>query len=379
MSLPSLTTDHCNRGEAFVRLGVVLIALSLSLPAFAETRIKDIATLSGTGSHNLLGYGLVVGLEGTGDSTRSIFTAQSVANMLEQFGITVLPAQVQVKNVAAVIITADIPAFADVGFRFDVTASSMGDAKSLQGGMLLMTPLQGGDGEVYAIAQGAISIGGFQAAAGGDKAQKNHVVVGRVPAGASVVKSVADPIGGAETVSIFLNRPDFTTSSRIAQSINQQLGDGSAQARNAANVDVSVPEDERGDIVDFISKIEALPVLPDAAAKVVINERTGTVVIGQNVRVLPVAISHGSLSVEVRADVAVSQPPPLSPGATVVAPQTTVNVEEEQDRLIAIPEQNTIEEVVRALNVLGVTSRDLIAIIQAMRAANALQAELEIL
>jgi flagellar P-ring protein precursor FlgI len=368
--------------SGMVARGVAAIAFCLTLfapPCLCQTRIKDVASVSGSGSHKLIGYGLVVGLEGTGDSTRSIFTAQSVANMLEQFGLTVLPAQVQVKNVAAVIVTAELPAFADVGYRLDVTASSLGDAKSLQGGTLLMTPLQGGDGKVYAVAQGPISIGGFQVAAGGDKAQKNHVAVGRVPAGASVVEAVSEPNAPAQKISIFLNRPDFTTASRIADSINQAFGPGAAQARNSANVDVAVPEDQRANLTAFISRIEALPVVPDAAAKVVINERTGTVVIGQNVRVLPVAVSHGSLSVEVRAETAVSQPPPLSPGATVVTPQATLQVEEKPDRLVAISEQNTIEDVVRALNVLGVTPRDLIAILQAMRAANALQAELEIL
>ncbi len=367
--------------ENFILRGLLplVVAAMLASPTSAETRIKDIATLSGTGSHQLIGYGLVVGLEGTGDSTRSIFTAQSVANMLEQFGVTVLPQQVQVKNVAAVIVTAALPAFADVGFRFDVTVSSLGDAKSLQGGTLLMTPLQGADGEVHAVAQGPISIGGFQVAAGGQKAQKNHVAVGRVPGGASVVQPVVEPGPGREQISIFLNRPDFTTACRIAESINKHIGEGIAHARNAANVEVAAPETFRDNVVEFISTIEALPVLPDAAAKVVINERTGTVVIGRNVRVLPVAVSHGSLSVEIRSQTTVSQPPPLSSGATVVVPQTSVGVEEQRDRLIAIPEQNTIEDVVRALNILGVTPRDLIAILQALRAANALQAELEIL
>jgi flagellar P-ring protein precursor FlgI len=277
----------------------------------AVVRIKDVATVCGTAGHKLVGYGLVVGLEGTGDSNRTLFTARALANFLENFGITVPAEALRADNVAAVVVTAELPAEAQVGTKLDVTVSSLGDAESLQGGVLLLTPLQAADGEVYALAQGPVSIGGFNVAAGGSKAQKNHPVVGRVPNGASVVRSVTADLMTNESVNILLHNPDFTTAMRVADAVNGAFGSPLARAVSQAVVEVVVPASHQADLVGFISHLEALPVEPDVPARVVVNERTGTVIISGNARILPVAIAHGALTVEIKTRWEVSQPPPL--------------------------------------------------------------------
>jgi len=298
---------------------VVMAALLTGAPAGSAAqssattvRVKDLASVSGTTGHKLIGYGLVVGLSGTGDSNRALFTARSLANMLEQFGVTVPAETLRADNVAAVIVTAELPSEARPGARLDVTASSLGDAESLQGGMLLVTPLMGADREVYAIAQGPVSIGGFNVSAGGSKVQKNHPVVGRVPNGASVVRYVTARVIEDERIHIVLHNPDFTTAERMSEAINAGFGLAIAEPIDRAAVQVRVPEAWAGDLVGFVARLEHVAVQPDAPARVVINERTGTVVLGGNVRVLPVAIAHGGLTVQVKTTWQVSQPPPVS-------------------------------------------------------------------
>ncbi len=349
-----------------------------STAAPSGTRIKDIATIAGVGQHRLIGYGLIVGLDNTGDGMRSTFTVQSLANMLEQFGVTVSPTELRVTNVAAVVVTASLPAFVKVGSTLDVTVSSIGDAKSLGGGTLLLTPLQGLDGQIYAVAQGPVSIGGYNVAAGGERIRKNHPAVGRVPGGASVVRAVPDELPTVG-LCLSLNLPDFTTASRIAAAINAELGRDAARALDAASVSVQVPQMDEFELVRLITRLESLPVRPDAAARVVINERTGTVVIGHNVRLLPAAVSHGSLEVQIREWPVIAQPAPLSAGETVVVPDTRVRAKEETGRLFEIPPQNTVGDLVTALNALGVSPRDLVAILQALKEAGALQGHLAIM
>ncbi len=343
-------------------------------------RVKDIASVVGLGSHKLIGYGLVVGLEGTGDGRRATFTARAVANMLEQFGITVDGSDLRVENAASVMATADVGPECEVGATIDVVVSSLGDAKSLQGGTLLMTPLLGADGEVYALAQGPISIGGFNASGGGAKVQKNHGVVGRLPAGASVVKALPAQLREVERITLALHVPDFGTARRIAAALNAACGEERAVARSAATVEVKVPRDRRLDLVAFVDEVQQQRVLPDTAAKVVVNERTGTVVIGENVRVLPVAIAHGGLTVEITASRTVSQPvAPFTPSVTVPLENTTVRAEEESGAVIELDGSKTLQDLVTALNRLAVKPRDLIAILQALKAAHALQAEIELM
>ncbi len=362
----------------FVSAAIIGMTLLAAAPTAAlTTRIKDIATLSGISEHKLMGYGLVVGLDGTGDGARATFTGQSLANMLERFGVSVDAGQLSVKNVAGVMVVADLPADCEAGAKVDVLLSSIGDAKSLQGGTLLASPLLGGDGEVYALAQGPVSIGGFNYSSGGDSVQKNHPVVGRVPNGARVGRSVQSGALEVSRLSLLLHNPDYTTAGRVARAIDAELGAGSARAVNEAMVQVSVPRG-CGDMVEFIAVIEQLTVRPDAPARVVINERTGTVVIGEYVRIAPVAISHGSLTIQVRAEQQVSQPQPFGEGDTVVVTNEELTVSEGGGALVALPPQGSLNELVTALNMLGVKPRDLIAIIQALQAAGALEAEVTI-
>lgn len=342
------------------------------------TRVKDIATISGVTEHKLMGYGLVIGLDGTGDSARAIFTARSLANMLERFGVQVDAEELTIKNVAAVMVVGELPSDAGAGAEIDVLLSSLGDAESLQGGTLLATPMRAGDGEVYAVAQGPVSIGGFNVSAGRDEVQRNHPVVGRVPGGASVITPVRSQALARRQICLVLHNPDYTTACRLADAIDDAVGPGAGRAVNASMVQVTVPLDTP-DMVGFITQIEQLTVEPDSPARVVINERTGTVVIGEAVRIAPVAISHGSLTIRVRGDWQVSQPPPFSDeGSTAVVPSEELDVSEGDMGVVALPPQGSLNELVTALNALGVKPRDLIAIIQALETAGALEAEVTI-
>ncbi len=363
-------------GRAAIAAMTMMLLTAVSSWALT-TRIKDIASVSGVTKHTLMGYGLVVGLEGTGDGTGAGFTAQSLANMLERFGVSVSSGQIKVKNVAAVMVTADLPADCEEGSQIDVLLSSIGDAKSLQGGTLLATPLRGGDGDVYALGQGPVSIGGFNYSSGGDSVQKNHAVVGRVARGAHVTQAVESRALEQAHLCLLLHNPDYTTASRVAEAIGEQLGQGAAWPVNETMVQVSVPGD-CPNMVELITGIEQLTVQPDSPATVVINERTGTVVIGEHVRIAPVAIAHGSLTIQVSVETQVSQPGPFAGGDTAVVNNEEITVSEGGAGLVALPAQGSLHELVSALNMLGVKPRDLIAIIQALQTAGALEAEVTV-
>jgi len=352
----------------------------LPVPASA-VRLKDIASFKGVRQNQLTGYGLVVGLNKTGDKDQTEFTVQSLASFLGRMGIGVDPDLIKVKNVAAVMVTASLPPFARVGSRLDVLVSSTGDAKSLEGGTLIMTPLFGADGEIYAIAQGAISVGGFSAGGGaGSSVQKNHPTVGRIANGASVERELGYSIEGRSSFDVALHQPDFTTALRVAQAINKALGPGVAHAPDSGTVHLRVPQGYPGGAVQFLAAVEGVDVAPDRIARVVLNERTGTVVMGQEVRISTVAVAHGSLSITISSENEVSQPAPFARrGQTVEVQNQDVSAVEEEARLTLLHEAVTIDELVRGLNAIGVTPRDLISILQAIKAAGALSAELEIL
>jgi flagellar P-ring protein precursor FlgI len=354
--------------------------------AGAVPRIKDISRVGADGDIRLIGYGLVIGLDGTGDSKGTEFTVQSVTNMLTRMGISVPQAKVKTKNVAAVIVSAEMPFAARVGTRIDVTVSSLGDAKSLEGGTLLLSPLKGTDGRIYASAQGAVSVGGFKASgAGGDQVSKNYTLVGRIPSGATVeTEAGMEGLATSDHVDIMLFHPDYTTASRISDAIMSASGDIEAVALDAATVRVTLPDEVRrtGTIVDFIAQVETTRVRPDVAAIVVINEKTGTIVAGENVTIGAVAIAHGGLSIEIRSWPVISQPPSFSAkgtGQTVVSEDSNIQAEMEQSRLVAFEESPSVAEVARALNALGVSPRDIIAIFQALKEAGALRAEIRII
>ena len=360
------------------RLFVLLSLLVLCGGAGAE-RIKDLAHVAGVRENQLVGYGLVVGLDGTGDQTsQTPFTVQSLRNMLQQFGI-VLPPNVnpQLKNVAAVAVHASLPAFAKQGQTIDVTVSSIGNAKSLRGGTLLMTPLKGADGRIYAIAQGDLLVSGLNATGtDGSSITVNVPSVGAIPNGATVERTVRSPFLDGDYLVYNLNQSDFTTANRLAKSINARVGPGIAQAVDATSIKVSAPRDP-AQRVAFASLLENIQVHPgDAAARVIVNSRTGTVVIGANVRILPAAVSHGSLVVTISENLRASQPPPLSSGTTVVTPQSDIDIQANGDRMFLMDTGVTLEDLVNAVNRVGATPADLVAILNALKHAGALRAEL---
>ncbi len=344
-------------------------------------RIKDIATFRGVRANQLVGYGLVVGLNGTGDSDDATFTLQSMSSMLEHMGVTVNANDIKVKNVAAVMVTTELPPFARTGSRLDTLVNSIGDAKNLQGGTLLFTPLKGADGQVYAVAQGPVSTGGFEVGGtSGSKVQKNFPTVARVIQGGLVEREIPFNLNQKDVLTLALNKPDFTTATRVAQAINAGLMESVARTNDSGTIQVAVPLKYLGNTVQLIAAIENLGVTPDAVSRVVINERTGTVIMGENVRISTVAIAHGNLSVQIKETQNVSQPLPFSDnGRTVVTPDSNILVQEGRKPLFLVESGVSISEVVRALNALGVSPRDLISILQALKAAGALQAELEII
>ena len=339
-------------------------------------RIKDIADIKGVRQNQLVGYGLVVGLDGTGDSDSAIFTIQSMASMLEKMGVTVKAEDIEVENVAAVMVTTDLPPFARTGSRIDVLVSSIGDAENLQGGTLLFTPLKAADQQVYAVAQGPVSTGGFVVGgASGSEVQKNFPTVGRVVNGALIEKEIPNKFNQKQSLTLTLHSPDFTTSSRVARAINIAFYDQIAWTHDAGTIEVKVPEKYMGKVVALVTAIESLGVTPDTISKVIINERTGTVIMGENVRISTVAIAHGNLSIEISEDSNVSQPLPFSRGGeTVVTPESEIQVQEGNNPIFLVNSGVSIAAVVKALNALGVSPRDLIAIFQALKAAGALQA-----
>lgn len=361
----------------FVCLALVTIHYSLFTAVSAE-RIKDIATFEGVRDNQLVGYGLIVGLNGTGDKGPA--TMQSIANMLQRMGLTVKSTDVKAKNAAAVMVTASLPPFPKPGTRFDAIVSTIGDAGSLQGGTLVMTPLKGPDGTVYALAQGAVSIGGFTGGGGGAGAQKNHPTTGKVPDGVIIEKDPKFALGDGNEIKLFLRRPDFTTAAGVARKINEVLKGDNASTIDPSSVRLKIPDEFKDKTVELITMVEALEVSVDVPARVIMNERTGTVVIGEKVRISPVAIAHGSLTIEIKTDYKISQPGAFAPekAETVVVPQKEVTVKEQKASLVEISGV-TLGEVVKALNMLGVTPRDLMSILQALKSSGALRAELEII
>ncbi len=362
-----------------MRVPMILLWAVLGLvgPAQAE-RIKDLAQVAGVRSNQLVGYGLVVGLDGTGDqSTQAPYTVQSLKAMLAKFGI-VLPPGVnpKPKNVAAVAVHAELPPFVKPGQTIDVTVSSIGNAKSLRGGALLMTPLKGPDGKVYAIAQGNLVVSGFGAAQDGSRVTVNIPSAGRIPNGATVERAVPNGFAQGDSVVLHLHEPDFTTAQRLAQAIDHTLGEGTAFPLDAASVQVRAPRDP-AQRVGFLSVLENLELEPgEAPAKVIINSRTGTVVIGSHVRVTPAAVAHGNLTVRVTAKPVVSQPAPFSQGQTQVVPRTDIEIEQEKNRMFVFEAGVSLDEIVRAVNGVGAAPGDLVAILEALKQAGALRAQL---
>jgi len=357
----------------------VLLLLLLPMTAMAD-RIKDVASIQGVRDNQLLGYGLVVGLDGSGDqTTQTPFTVQSIISMLSQMGVNIPQGtSLQLKNVAAVMVTATLPPFSRPGQAIDVTASSMGNAKSLRGGTLLMTPLKGADGQVYAMAQGNVLVGGVGASSGGASVQVNHLSVGRVPAGATVERAVPTVLGQGEFIHLELRSNDFTTASRIVEVINAQIAPDTAVAQDGRVIEVRAPQGHG--LVAFISKIENLEInQAQGVARVIINARTGSIVMNQAVTLDACAVAHGNLTVVINKDSAVSQPNARSDGQTVQTDKTSIDVKTDKGELVELPKGVSLSEVVKALNAIGATPQDLLAILQAMKSSGALHAELEVI
>lgn len=364
----------------FVRSAVLALCMAAAGAVHAE-RIKDLASIQGVRQNQLIGYGLVVGLDGSGDqTTQTPFTVQSVVSMLQNLGVN-LPAGVslQLKNVAAVVVTASLPPFAQPGQTLDVTVSSMGNAKSLRGGTLLMTPLKGADGQVYGIAQGNVVVGGVGASANGSKTQINHLSVGRISAGATVERAVPTSLGQGEAVYLELNDSDFSTASRVVDAINKRFGPNTAAAQDGRVIRVHAPlgSDDR---VSFLGELESMSVTPaQMAAKVILNARTGSVVMNQAVTLDSCAVSHGNLQVVINTEPVISQPPALSGGQTVVTQASQIEIKKEPGQVLLLKSGTSLADVVKALNAIGATPQDLLAILQAMKAAGSLRAELEVI
>jgi flagellar P-ring protein precursor FlgI len=356
-----------------------IVMLAASQASAAPVRVKELVDIQGVRENALFGYGLVVGLAGTGDTQMVTFTSQSIAGMLGRLGIRVDPKSVMVRNTAAVMVTARLPTYARPGTRVDVNVGSMGDARSLAGGVLLVTPLTGPDGQVYAIAQGPVQAGGFDTMSLGSRVQKNQPTSGTVPSGASIERSVSANLEKGPLV-LGLRRPDFTTALRIADAINKALGGTSASALDPAAIEIKPADEWKGKIVSLLAKIEVLEVDPDQRAHIVVSERTGTIVAGEGVRIRPVAVAHGGLSIQVSQTPFVSQPNALSQGGRTVTGRTAnIEAREASGRAVALPATTTVEDLVKALNMIGVGPRDLVAVLQAMKAAGAIDADLEVM
>jgi flagellar P-ring protein precursor FlgI len=366
----------------WLTLLAVIAALAWPVAAQAQTmRIKEVAAVQGVRSNQLTGFGLVVGLDGTGDQTTQMaYTSQGMANYLQQLGLNLPPdAKLQFKNVAAVMVTAQLPAFAQPGQMIDVTVSSMGNAKSLRGGTLISTPLKGADGEIYALAQGNLVVGGAGASAGGSKVQINHLSAGRIPSGAQVERAVATDFALGDTIDLGLNAFDFQTARRVAEAINSRMGQGVASAIDGRVVRLRAPADTHAR-VGFLAEVEEIPleaVIP--VAKVIINTRTGSIVMNQAVTLSPVAVAHGNLSVSISSSPVISQPAPLSRGETVVTEQASIEISQQAGALVQMDAAPKLADLVRMLNGLGATPQDLLAILQAIKAAGAMNAELEVI
>ncbi|MBU1567406.1 MAG: flagellar basal body P-ring protein FlgI [Proteobacteria bacterium] len=371
--------------SSFTLLLGLIFCFFLAVPSVNAARIKDLAQLHGVRNNQLLGYGLITGLNGTGDDMKkSIFTLQAVYNMMTRHGITINPdslADIKLKNVAAVMVTGTLPPFAKSGSTIDIQVSSMGDSKSLAGGTLLMTPMVGPDGKVYAVAQGSLSTGSFAFGGKAAQVQKNHPTVGSISGGAIIERSLANELGTGGKLEYQMRNADFTTAANMAEVINKRFGQGTAFPDTSGTIKVAIPSQFKEDVVDFIATVEVLEVETDSVARVVVNERTGTIVMGKDVRLATVAVSHGNLSLIIREDTSVSQPNPLSEGQTVIIPKTKATVVEDDGQLVLLDMKKgvSIGEIANALNAIGATPRDLIAIFQAIKASGSLHGELVIL
>jgi flagellar P-ring protein precursor FlgI len=385
---PSVRARTERRCQRFGRLAVICASFALAVlavdarPAAAQVRIKDVASFEGVRDNLLVGYGLVVGLNGSGDNiSNSAFTEQSMIGMLERLGVSIRGKKFKPKNVAAVMVTATLPPFGRQGTRIDVTVSAIGDAKSLQGGSLLVTPLMGADGEVYAVSQGPVAIGGFSADGNASSVTEGTPTNGRIAGGAVIEREIPFNLADLPQIRIALRNPDFTTASRIADAINGRLGGAAAQANDPTTVTLAIPASYGTDVARLITDVEQLQVVPDQVSRVVIDERTGTIVMGENVRISTVAISQGNLTVRITETPQVSQPAPFSEtGNTVVVPRTAIDVNEGDKGNVAILKSGaSLQDLVQGLNALGVTSRDMISILQAIKATGALQADIEVM
>lgn len=343
-----------------------------------SVRVKDLADLEGVRSNQLVGYGLVVGLNRTGDRVQqNLYARQTLQNLLERMGISTTAATLKPENIATVLLTATLPPFIRQGSKIDVTVSSVGDARSLQGGTLILSPLKGIDGQIYALAQGPVSIGGISAGNPGNSVEINHPTVGRIPNGATVERAVPTMLAANNRLNLVLRNDDFSTAARLYRVINDRFGPGTARALDARNIEVTLPEKYYDNRVGFIAELETLSLTPDRIAKVIINERTGTIIMGREVRIAAVAISQGGITIRVGTEYDVYQPPPLTGGETEVVPSETVDVEQKKPGSVILPDGATVDEVVRGLRALGVSARDTISILQAIKSAGALNADLE--
>ncbi len=361
------------------RLTTIVLLLTLLPGTALASRFKDLAHIEGVRDNQLVGYGLVVGLNGTGDSAGTSFTIQSLVNMMERLGVKVDPGAVKVDNVAAVIVTAKLPPFARAGQTIDVNVSSIGDADSLVGGTLLLTPMKGPDGKVYAVAQGPLAVGSLAFGGKAAKVQKNHPTSGRIPGGALVEREVPFIFGNPSVLTYRFKDADFTTVSRARQVIDRHFGTAISRPLDGGTLQVRVPPKYRENTVEFVSILEMLEVAPDTPARIVVNEKTGTIVMGEDVRISTVAISHGNLNLVISETAQVSQPLPFGGGDTVITPESEIEVTEDKGNLVILERGVSIGEVAAALNAIGATPRDLIAIFQAVKAAGALHADLVIL
>ena len=356
----------------------LFLMLLCSLPAHG-VRIKDLAALDGVRGNQLVGYGIVVGLDGTGDSSSSDLTTQSVVNMLDRLGMKVDQGSVKTDNVAAVMLTAELPPFAKAGSAFDVQVSSIGDAESLVGGTLLMAPLKGPDGRTYGVAQGALVVGAYAVGGEGAKAKKNHPTVGRIPGGAIVEREVPFTLSPGRELKYRMRESDFTTVQRTVAAIGRRFGSGTARAVDGGSFAVRVPEKHFQDLVPFLASLESIDVEPDTEARIVVNEKTGTIVMGSGVRIDTVAVSHGNLSLTIKETQNVSQPAPFSQGETTTTTDTALTMTEDGGELIVVDPGVTIQQLTDALNAIGASPRDMISILQAIEAAGALHAKLVIM
>jgi flagellar P-ring protein precursor FlgI len=375
--------SHWERVVIRIALGLLalgLLTLGGGSPAQAASRIKDLANIEGVRQNQLIGYGLVVGLNGTGDTLNNApFTKQSLQAMLERLGVNIRGATLRTGNVAAVMVTANLPAFGTQGTRIDVTVSALGDAKSLQGGVLLVTPLLGADGNVYAVGQGSLAINGFQAEGDAAKIVRGVPTVGRIANGAIIEREIEFALNRLNQVRLALRNADFTTAKRIAAAVNDFIGAPTAEPVDPSTVQLTIPRQYQGNVVALLTEIEQLQIEPDLAAKIVIDERSGIIVMGRDVRVSMVAVAQGNLTVTVSENPQVSQPAPLSRGQTVVAPRTNLTVQEDGKKLAVVKDGVSLQQLVDGLNALGIGPRDMIAILQAIKASGAIQADIEVM